>query len=197
MDSQELKRILREEVESRKRRLVGKNLKEEEGSGNIDEEVEQPRPEKVENVAISQKTDEIYKLSEIESNEKTIEASEGARDVYPPNDEIKEEVIVDDISEIETFSLNTNQQVLRLLKILFQKWKEESLNGNDPLLRKIIQNSDKDIEPLFSMLAVPEVPPVIELVREIAKWIKDRDYIRANDVYLKLAIGNNPWPIGI
>ena len=27
--------------------------------------------------------------------------------------------------------------------------------------------------------------------------MRDRNYLAANDVYLKLAIGNSPWPIGV
>jgi pre-mRNA-splicing factor 18 len=26
--------------------------------------------------------------------------------------------------------------------------------------------------------------------------IRDRNYLHANDIYLRLAIGNAPWPIG-
>jgi pre-mRNA-splicing factor 18 len=27
--------------------------------------------------------------------------------------------------------------------------------------------------------------------------MRERNYLAANDVYLKLAIGNSPWPIGV
>ena len=38
-------------------------------------------------------------------------------------------------------------------------------------------------------------------VLQVGLWImvqhmRDRNYLAANDVYLKLAIGNAPWPIG-
>jgi hypothetical protein len=30
----------------------------------------------------------------------------------------------------------------------------------------------------------------------LVQHMRDRNYLAANDVYLKLAIGNAPWPIG-
>lgn len=30
----------------------------------------------------------------------------------------------------------------------------------------------------------------------LVQHVRDRNYLAANDVYLKLAIGNAPWPIG-
>lgn len=27
--------------------------------------------------------------------------------------------------------------------------------------------------------------------------MRERNYLHANDIYLKLAIGNSPWPIGV
>lgn len=31
----------------------------------------------------------------------------------------------------------------------------------------------------------------------MVQHVKDRNYLAANDIYLKLAIGNAPWPIGV
>ena len=32
---------------------------------------------------------------------------------------------------------------------------------------------------------------------EVVKHLLDRNYLRANDAYLEMAIGNAPWPIGV
>jgi pre-mRNA-splicing factor 18 len=37
----------------------------------------------------------------------------------------------------------------------------------------------------------------VELIHEIAINIVKREYVQANDAYLRLAIGNAPWPIGV
>nr|KAG5708790.1 hypothetical protein BaRGS_031944 [Batillaria attramentaria]KAG5708791.1 hypothetical protein BaRGS_031945 [Batillaria attramentaria]KAG5708794.1 hypothetical protein BaRGS_031948 [Batillaria attramentaria] len=38
---------------------------------------------------------------------------------------------------------------------------------------------------------------LLESFVEIVQMTMDRDYIRANDAYLEMAIGNAPWPIGV
>jgi hypothetical protein len=199
MDSQELKRILREEVESRKKKLAKKDPGEEELRGikvegsekpEVIEESERP-PETVKDL----ESDLIPLKEEIEI---LPESPKESNKVLEESDEI--ESLLGDISELETISLDNNQQILKFLKILFQEWKKETVNTNDPLMRKICQNSDKDIEPLFEMFALisdQDISPAIKHVKEIVVWIKNRDYVKANDVYLRLAIGNNPWPIGI
>lgn len=45
------------------------------------------------------------------------------------------------------------------------------------------------------------MPCCAALVPQVGLWMlvqhmRDRNYLAANDVYLKLAIGNAPWPIG-
>jgi pre-mRNA-splicing factor 18 len=197
MDSQELKRILKEEVESRKKKLAKKDPGEEEPKEIKTELAEKPEvieeyeplPEAskdLESKLIPQKEEsEIFPESSKESNEEESE---------------KDEFLMGDISKLETISLDNNHQILKFLKILFQEWKKETVNTSDPLMRKICQNSDKDIEPLFEMFALisdQEISPAMKHVKDIAVWIKNREYVKANDVYLRLAIGNNPWPIGI
>jgi hypothetical protein len=44
-------------------------------------------------------------------------------------------------------------------------------------------------------------PPTCRLSPQVGLWMlvqhmRDRNYLAANDIYLKLAIGNAPWPIG-
>jgi len=34
-------------------------------------------------------------------------------------------------------------------------------------------------------------------VNEICELVEEREYMRANDCYLRLAIGNAPWPMGV
>lgn len=45
---------------------------------------------------------------------------------------------------------------------------------------------------------VQQVPAdVVAAVSEISDLLDNREYLRANDVYLRLAIGNAPWPMGV
>jgi pre-mRNA-splicing factor 18 len=38
---------------------------------------------------------------------------------------------------------------------------------------------------------------VLEKITEICEFLVKRQYRRANDIYLRLSIGNAPWPIGV
>lgn len=34
-------------------------------------------------------------------------------------------------------------------------------------------------------------------IHEIAQYLPEREYVKAHDAYLKMAIGNAPWPMGV
>lgn len=38
---------------------------------------------------------------------------------------------------------------------------------------------------------------VLRNIAEITHYMQKREYLRANDAYLRLSIGNAPWPIGV
>lgn len=40
-------------------------------------------------------------------------------------------------------------------------------------------------------------PDVLSSIAEIVHHMQTREYIQANDAYLRLSIGNAPWPIGV
>ena len=54
------------------------------------------------------------------------------------------------------------------------------------------------VSPSSPLAATQSVPPEIALfLSRICQCLLDRDYVKANDVYLEMAIGNAPWPIGV
>jgi pre-mRNA-splicing factor 18 len=54
------------------------------------------------------------------------------------------------------------------------------------------------LKPLFKALRKRELEPdVLAAVAEITHYTQTREYLRANDAYLRLSIGNAPWPIGV
>lgn len=54
------------------------------------------------------------------------------------------------------------------------------------------------LKPLLRKLKTRSVPEdIAESLTEITRYMLDRDYIRASDSYLQMAIGNAPWPIGV
>lgn len=54
------------------------------------------------------------------------------------------------------------------------------------------------LKPLFKSLRSRSLPPdVLGRMAEIVYFMQCRQYQRANDAYLRLSIGNAPWPIGV
>ncbi|KAJ2547177.1 hypothetical protein EV175_005323 [Coemansia sp. RSA 1933] len=60
------------------------------------------------------------------------------------------------------------------------------------------RQSAEYLKPLFRNLKARNVPAdVLARITEIARNLLDREYMKANDAYLQLSVGNAPWPIGV
>ncbi|OBZ72261.1 Pre-mRNA-splicing factor 18 [Grifola frondosa] len=60
------------------------------------------------------------------------------------------------------------------------------------------RQSAEYLKPLFKLLRSRNLPPdMLARVAEIVHHMQKRQYQRANDSYLRLSIGNAPWPIGV
>jgi len=56
----------------------------------------------------------------------------------------------------------------------------------------------RNIKPLFKLLRSKTLPhDILGPIFEMAKFSEAREYVKANSCYLKLAIGNAPWPMGV
>ena len=54
------------------------------------------------------------------------------------------------------------------------------------------------LKPLFKALRKRDLEPdVLSAIAEIVHNMQIREYLKANDAYLRLSIGNAPWPIGV
>jgi len=60
------------------------------------------------------------------------------------------------------------------------------------------RQSAEYLKPLFKLLRSRSLPPdMLVRVSEIVHHMQKRQYQKANDSYLRLSIGNAPWPIGV
>ena len=58
--------------------------------------------------------------------------------------------------------------------------------------------SRRHLRPFFKQLKTRTIPlDVLNTMIEITRHMQQREYVRANDAYIKCAIGNMPWPMGI
>ena len=89
---------------------------------------------------------------------------------------------------------------------LFELWDqtgEKNFRENErdlsaKLERAKIKQAESYIKPLFRSLKKKNLDEILlRPFGEIAGALLRRDYIGANDVYLRTAIGNAPWPIGV
>ena len=60
------------------------------------------------------------------------------------------------------------------------------------------QQAKRHMRPFFRFLKAREMPlDVLSAVVEITHFMQQREYVKAHDAYIKCAIGNAPWPMGI
>ncbi|XP_037087054.1 pre-mRNA-splicing factor 18-like [Pollicipes pollicipes] len=98
------------------------------------------------------------------------------------------------------------QLLLRLYKCLLLEWGDRIHNQpraeRDSIKSKMAlatyKQTQQYLKPLFRQLRSGSLPEDIrESLVEIAQYMLDRNYIKANDTYLQMAIGNAAWPIGV
>ncbi|KAF8349007.1 Prp18 domain-containing protein [Amanita rubescens] len=92
------------------------------------------------------------------------------------------------------------------LKRTLKDW-EETLDERPEHVKRSTQGklaaatqvqSAQYLKPLFKTLRSRSLPvDMLTRIAEIVHYMQKRSYQRANDAYLRLSIGNAPWPIGV
>jgi len=103
-------------------------------------------------------------------------------------------------------SLSKEKAIVRYFKSVLHQW-EEDLRGREEHFKNTArgrqetqtQKQCKDyIRPLFKLCKRKEVnPDILQAVFEMVRCCEDGDFMKANDHYLRCAIGNAAWPIGL
>ncbi|XP_056622678.1 pre-mRNA-splicing factor 18 isoform X1 [Triplophysa dalaica] len=118
------------------------------------------------------------------------------------------------IEELEALgaSLGTGNDVRdmeiidKVLRFLLGVWAKD-LNSREDHVKRSVQGklasatqkqTESYLKPLFRKLRKKNIPADIkESITDIIKFMLEREYVKANDAYLQMAIGNAPWPIGV
>lgn len=96
--------------------------------------------------------------------------------------------------------------MLTLLKFLLKKWNdqvncgtmEEKMRVKTKITKATFTQTRVYLKPLLKKLKNDKIPDdIFDSLTEIMKKLLQRDYIKASDAYLTMAIGNAPWPIGV
>ncbi|KAH9470173.1 hypothetical protein Pst134EA_007438 [Puccinia striiformis f. sp. tritici] len=112
-----------------------------------------------------------------------------------------------DLNLIKTDPCKIYPKIHSTLKICVWKEWEQSMAEQPDHIRRSAQGklaaamqkqSAEYLKQLFKSLRKRELTPdVLQAVAEIVHHMQTQEYIRANDTYLRLSIGNAPWPIGV
>lgn len=75
---------------------------------------------------------------------------------------------------------------------------EAKASGPGHQATMVYKQSMRFMEPLWKSLDTKTLDDELKVgLWMMVQYMRDRNYLAANDVYLKLAIGNSPWPIGV
>ncbi|KAL1745773.1 Prp18 domain-containing protein [Schizophyllum fasciatum] len=133
--------------------------------------------------------------------------SKGAREKGKKRDESAANVVgVLDLNLIKTDPDKLYPLIYYALKRTLKEW-EEAMDDRPEDVKRTTQGklaaatqvqSAEYLKPLFRQLRSRSLPPdVLARVAEIVHYMQTRQYQKANDSYLRLSIGNAPWPIGV
>ncbi|XP_038061463.1 pre-mRNA-splicing factor 18-like [Patiria miniata] len=96
--------------------------------------------------------------------------------------------------------------IMRYVKFLLKMWAQE-LNrreehvkrSNKGKLESATYSQTKGyLQPLLRKLKKQSLAPdLLDSLVTIVRYMLNRDYVKASDTYLQMAIGNAPWPIGV
>ncbi|KAI5098026.1 pre-mRNA-splicing factor 18 isoform X1 [Silurus meridionalis] len=94
----------------------------------------------------------------------------------------------------------------KVMRFLLGVWAKD-LNSREDHIKRSVQGklasathkqTESYLKPLFRKLNKKILSPDIkESITDIIKFMLQREYVKANDAYLQMAIGNAPWPIGV
>ena len=137
--------------------------------------------------------------SDMRIDQKSVESTPSSRQMTPPAEicEWLQEALRVDSSDI----------ILRWIATVFLRWKDE-LNGDlsgtwcptDDLSDeiKLFMKTQNTLEPMIHALLSGQVD--IELRKDleaVVRFALAKQFADANNAYLRLSIGNKPWPIGV
>lgn len=140
------------------------------------------------------------------------ELYEGTKDDDPESKRAKLEFkSIQEVEKIDRVLLLKDRSKTRalldiFLKTLLQEWQSDLDSRLEDVKKSTagrmtsatFHQTREYLTPFFRMLNKDELPSdILSHVVDIVGFLQDGEYVRANDTYLRLSIGNAPWPIGV
>lgn len=101
---------------------------------------------------------------------------------------------------------DADKMVYKFFKGMLQRWEKDLASRPDQVKRtaqgkiavKTMKQCKDYIRPLFKLCKQRQVPSdILPKLVDIVKFCRQGEFVMANDAYIKLAIGNAAWPIGV
>ena len=75
---------------------------------------------------------------------------------------------------------------------------EKQKTQSERLALATFRQCKENLAPFFDLLSRHAVPQdIVDHVTAIVGFLRQREYVKANDEYLRMSIGNAPWPMGV
>lgn len=159
--------------------------------------------------------DEILKSQQTDGDERSgsssKEAAAGEKSGTAGDSAVEEDITYEKIQEMSRGLGRGNKErdaevILTLLEFLLKMWNAQLNSGaasermatKSKIARATYTQTRVYMKPLLRKLKNNSLPEdILDSLTDIAKLLLDRNYIKASDAYLQMAIGNAPWPIGV
>ncbi|KAK6525008.1 mRNA splicing protein prp18 [Arthrobotrys megalospora] len=196
-----------EEEEERKRKLREKTGAT--GDSDEDQDAKKEGTDQMDEAAVVKKLRDLKEPIRLfgESNVQRVRRMQrltGSREPSPPPLSGGELLI--DPKNVTKDPTYVRRQLLGWFRLVVSEW-QIALEGRDEELRESYQGRQattamtqaiENLQPLFKHLQKGDIDEeIFAKIVELVVEAQGRRYVRANDVYLRLSIGNAAWPIGV
>ncbi|CAB4024512.1 pre-mRNA-splicing factor 18 isoform X2 [Paramuricea clavata] len=135
------------------------------------------------------------------------EDADQGKNIKVKNDGTTFEIIQEMAVKFAKGDKSFDQEVIyKFLKFLMDLWATD-LNDRPQEVERSIEGkmamathrqTERYLKPLLRKLKAKATPSdILDFLIEIVGALLEREYVKANDSYLQMAIGNAPWPIGV
>ncbi|XP_042229042.1 pre-mRNA-splicing factor 18-like isoform X1 [Homarus americanus] len=137
------------------------------------------------------------------------EDGEGARNVALCGETITMESVIEMAKDLNKGNVTNElscKVIFKFVQLILQLWgskhnarpEGEKTSVRGKMDSATYTQTQAYLKPLIKCLKKRSLPDdIMECLVEIVQHCLVRDYVKANDAYLQMAIGNAPWPIGV
>lgn len=141
------------------------------------------------------KEDQLQKLDRLVKAEK--KKKEYEQYLQLEND-VDPTINLEDIGHIQEKKKSLELQIRKFFKYMISVWEQNPESPPQQYTLALLEQVKKDmIKLLYKLRAGKLSDSIIISLSTIVYYIQHQDFVKANESYMKLSIGNTAWPIGI